>query len=154
MNLKAFVIVALCAALVLSGLGSASTPPARDSVSRDQLRNFLETYVRLSNARDFEGLRDLYVPQPLVEQKGEVIEGDFGSNLAENMESWDEHQVEFGLLDILSVESRSEEVVVEFEMEGMGKVWVFPITRRFTKRLVLIPAQETGWKIREDITLE
>jgi hypothetical protein len=154
MKLKSFVLLSVCLALVLGGPGSADTPPARDSVSRDQLRGFLETYVRLSNARDFEGLKELYVPQPYVEQKGKVIEGDFGPNLAENMESWDEHQVEFGLLEILSVTSRSEEVVVEFEMEGTGKVWVFPITRTFTKKLVLVPAEDTGWKIREDITME
>jgi hypothetical protein len=154
MNRKALVLVSVCLALVLGGLISAGTAPARDSVTRDQLRSFLETYVRLSNARDFEGLKNLYVPQPYVEQKGEVIEGDFGPNLAENMASWDEHQVEFGLLDILSISSRSEEVVVEFEMEGTGKVWVFPVSRTFTKKLVLVPGEETGWKIREDITLE
>lgn len=154
MNLKAFVILTLCLVLVLSGLGSASTPSARDSVSRSQLRSFLERYVALSNARDFEGLMSLYVPESFVLQKGEVVKGDFGRNLAENMESWDEHQVEFGLLEITSVVSRSKEVVVEFEMKGTGKVWIFPITRTFTKKLVLVPDTTDGWKIREDITMD
>jgi len=154
MNLKAFVMLTLCLAFVLSGLGSASTPSARDSVSRSQVRSFLERYVALSNARDFDGLKALYVSQPYVEQKGEVIEGDFGTNLTQNMKSWDEHHVEFGLLEITSIVSRSEEVVVEFEMEGRGKVWVFPITRTFTKKLVLVQANPNGWKIREDITME
>lgn len=154
MNGKAFVLVVLGFVVVLTSQVSAPTSPAWASVREIQLRDFLERYVALSNARDFEKLKDLYVPQPYVEQKGKVIEGDFGPNLAENMASWDEHHVEFGLMDIVSIESRSEEVVVEFEMEGTGKVWIFPITRTFTKELVLIPANGQGWKISKDITRE
>ena len=154
MNVKAIVLIVLSIVLVLSGLGSTSTHSARDSVSRSQLRSFLETYVRLSNARDFEGLMSQYVPEPFVLQKGEVVKGDFGRNLAKNMESWDEHQVEFGLLEITSIEPRSGEVVVQFEMKGTGKIWVFPITRTFTKKLVLVPDNTDGWKIREDITMD
>lgn len=46
------------------------------------------------------------------------------------------------------------EVVVHFEMEGTGKVWLFTITRSFTKKLVLVPANPSGWKIRQDITMK
>ena len=154
MNVKAAVLVVLSFVFVLSSQASVDTSSAQASVSRTQLRNFLERYVALSNARDFDGLKALYVSQPYVEQKGEVIQGDFGTNLAQNMKSWDEHHVEFGLLEITSIEPRAEEVVVEFEMEGSGKVWVFPVTRSFTKKLVLVPANPNGWKIREDITME
>ena len=154
MNRKAVLLIVLSIVFVLSSQVPADTPSAQASVNRTQLRSFLERYVALSNARDFDGLKALYVTQPYVEQKGKVIEGDFGTNLAQNMKSWDEHHVEFGLLEITSIVSRSEEVVVEFEMEGRGKVWVFPITRTFTKKLVLVQANPNGWKIREDITME
>ena len=64
MNVKALLLVILSIVLVLSNQVSADTRTGRASISRTQLRNFLERYVALSNARDFEGLKALYVSQP------------------------------------------------------------------------------------------
>lgn len=141
----------LCLALLFCPASSIASTEGQAKASRDRLVDFIQRYIELSNARNFQGLRSLYVEQPYVVQKGEVVEGDFGQQLAENIEAWERHEVRFAVTEIQDIARQDSEIVMDFLIEGSGSVWFVPVTRSFEKRLVLV-STESGWKIREDIT--
>jgi ketosteroid isomerase-like protein len=115
------------------------------------IRDFLDTYIKHSNARQIDPLAELFRDDTLVVQFGEEKEGSVRSILEDLIADWEKYDASFEIREKPDIERKNGEAVVSFPLRIKASYWIFPVNRTVNKRLTLVRTDD-GWRISRDVT--